>query len=296
MVELQAIVDTLSGLDEDSLVQVISSVLQARPEIAPPIVNFSIPDLTYPPAKALVERRSQGVIKSFNANSGFGFIECNELKAVFGNDVFLHSKQLGEYGPGSMVSFAVCLSKDNKPQAYDLQPMGGKGKGAAMMAVGKGEPMISPYDPQVQMFSSMMKGKGWSFKGDGGFKGDDFKGGGGFKGGGFKGKFKGDDESGNKRKWNMNMPGRPDEQQEVGQFAGTIKSFNPRSGYGFIACADLQQQGFTNDVFLHHQQMGDFAVGNEVVFTCYLNSKGQPQAKDLMSVEEYMQKRPRLND
>eukprot|EP00409_Alexandrium_fundyense_P003644 CAMPEP_0185905930 /NCGR_PEP_ID=MMETSP0196C-20130402/5092_1 /TAXON_ID=2932 /ORGANISM="Alexandrium fundyense, Strain CCMP1719" /LENGTH=58 /DNA_ID=CAMNT_0028625567 /DNA_START=23 /DNA_END=195 /DNA_ORIENTATION=+ len=57
-------------------------------------------------------------------NNGFGFIDCPELHAVFGNDVFLHNKQLGEFGPGAMVTFAVCLSKDNKPQAYDLQPMG----------------------------------------------------------------------------------------------------------------------------------------------------------------------------
>merc|ERR550525_353072 len=151
MVPLQNLVDTLSGLDEESLVNVISSVLQARPEGAPPVVNFSIPDLTYPPSRALTERRSQGVIKSFNMNNGFGFIDYPELHAVFGNDVFLHNKQLGtsgEFGPGAMVSFAVCLSKDNKPQAYDLQYPGGNSKG------GKGGGMMA-LQPSFEMMNQM---------------------------------------------------------------------------------------------------------------------------------------------
>merc|ERR1719507_1860614 len=124
MVDLQHMVDTMSVLDEESLVQVISSVLMARPEAAPPVVNFSIPDLTYPPSRALTERRGKGVIKSFNPQAGFGFIQCEELHAVFGNDVFLHQKQLGDFVPGATVTFAVCLSKDNKPQAYDLMSAG----------------------------------------------------------------------------------------------------------------------------------------------------------------------------
>merc|ERR1712039_814563 len=37
-----------------------------------------------------------------------------------GSDIFIHQKQIGELQPGSMVSFAVVLSPDNKPQAYDV--------------------------------------------------------------------------------------------------------------------------------------------------------------------------------
>jgi len=306
MVDLQSLVDTLSGLDEESLVNVISSVLQARPEVAPPVVAFSIPDLTYPPSKALMERRPHGVVKSFNANSGFGFIDCPELHAVFGNDVFLHNKQLGGFGPGDAVSFAVCLSKDNKPQAYDLQPShGGKGCGGGM---------IQPPSDFMQMKG---KGMGWGYKGDYGGKGkmDEGKGKkgmfekgsekgmwaekGGFEKGGFE---KGGFEKGGKGKFGdfgddfgAGMPAGAAPFQEVGSFTGTIKSFNPKSGYGFITCMDLQQMGFTNDVFLHHQQMGECVVGQGVSFTCYLNRKGQPQAKDVGPVDEEGRpmKRPR---
>mmetsp|Transcript_83590 Transcript_83590/g.259710 ORF Transcript_83590/g.259710 Transcript_83590/m.259710 type:complete len:103 (-) Transcript_83590:63-371(-) len=74
--------------------------------------------------------------------------------------------------------------------------------------------------------------------------------------------------------------------QELGNFVGIIKSFNPKSGYGFITCEELQELGFSNDCFLHHQQMGDCSVGQEVGFLCYLNSKGQPQAKDVVATGE----------
>merc|ERR550537_1652153 len=72
-----------------------------------------------------------------------------------------------------------------------------------------------------------------------------------------------------------------DVMQELGQFFGSVKSYNEATGYGFITCPDLQAQGFTSDVFLSKQHRGEFSKGAEVAFTCYLNSKGQPQARDL---------------
>lgn len=248
MADLQNLVDALASLDEESAVQVISSVLQARPELAPPVVHFSVPDLTYPPSRALTERRSTGFIKSFNPQKGFGFIECAELHQVFGVDVFLHSKQVSTFEPGAMVSFAVVLSRDNKPQAFDLAPVQVGGGGA--------------------------KGGGGEF-GKGG--GPLVLGGG--KGGGGKG------------------AGQVEESQIIGQFLGVIKSFSPQSGYGFMTCPDLYKLGYHNDVFLHHMQLSGHQVGVQVLFTCYLNSKNQPQAKDLLfpdGTDENAMKRLRM--
>merc|ERR1712118_349760 len=72
----------------------------------------------------------------------------------------------------------------------------------------------------------------------------------------------------------------PDVQEVLGELIGTIKSFNEKSGYGFIHCPEVTELGY-NDVFLHHQQKGDFNVGDTVAFTGYLNKKGQVQAMDL---------------
>merc|ERR1719159_1874572 len=67
--------------------------------------------------------------------------------------------------------------------------------------------------------------------------------------------------------------GESGRQQELGRFAGRIKSMNPQS-YGFIACPALRAQGYL-DVFVHHTQFRQFAVGNPVRFTAHLGSKGQ---------------------
>lgn len=105
------------------MVNIISQILKSKPELAPSVVAFAVPDLTYAPSRSLAERRSKGVIKSFDHIRGCGFIACPELKAVFGHDVYVHAKQAGKMcQPGTEVSFAVLLNKENKPQAFDVQP------------------------------------------------------------------------------------------------------------------------------------------------------------------------------
>merc|ERR1740138_660349 len=117
-------------MEEDQVVAIIGRILQDKPELAPSVVAFAVPDLTYAPSRALAERRSKGVVKSFNQEKGFGYIACPELKAVFGNDVYVHAKQIAHMcQPGTEVSFAVLLNKENKPQAFDVQPAAG-GAGA----------------------------------------------------------------------------------------------------------------------------------------------------------------------
>merc|ERR1712194_108060 len=149
-----------------------------------------------------------------------------------GSDVFIHQKQMGAFQTGSLESFAVVLSQDNKPQAYDLVSTDAL-SGAILGA--------SAAPPDQTSILCDGKGKG------------------GCNGGG-KGKA---------------------EEIEIGKFIGTIKSFNNQSGYGFLHCQDLVQRGYTSDVFLHQMHLGGFQAGATVHFTAFVNSKGQPQAKDL---------------
>merc|ERR1712228_817488 len=68
--------------------------------------------------------RWNGTLKSFNEGSGFGFIDCGELKDMYGNDVFVHRLQVeGHFTPvtGMKLSFNVFLNKDGKPQAKDIK-------------------------------------------------------------------------------------------------------------------------------------------------------------------------------
>jgi len=263
---MQAMVDSLSQLDLESATTVITSILQSRPELAPPIVNFAMPALAHAPQKALVERRNIGMIKSFSELKGFGFIACDEVAQVFGNDVFLHVTQRNGLAVGSKVNFAIVLNKDNKPMAYDLQLIDdGKGKSAGKSSAGKalGKGKGADQDTSSQMWTDMMRQIGGKMSGGG--KGSpmmfDQKGGG--KGMGFS-----------------NGKGQPDEVHALGEFIGVIKSFNPTKGYGFIECGDLRQT-YGCDVYINTVQMCGFRTGDAVAFVAYVNTFGKPQARDL---------------
>merc|ERR1740121_55522 len=172
------------------------------------------------------------------------------------------------------VNFAVALRKDNKPQAYDLQPISGGGKcgckGGCGSCMGYGGCKGAP-------------GKGGSKDGFGkdGSKGGDFDAmmmGKGCKGGKMMGKDKGKDK-GEKKGGGGCHRGR-DEAEILGECTGVIKSFNSNNGYGFIECQEIKEK-YGADIFLHKQQLGSFQVGDTVLFTAYLNSSGKPQGKDL---------------
>jgi len=251
MADLQNNVDSLCALDQESLTTVLQSVLNARPEVAPAVVAFAVPDLTYPPSRALTENRQTGNVKQFNETGGFGFIACPELFAVFGGDVFFHRNQMGNFGVGEAVSFAVTLSKEGKPQAYDIQGSSSKGKGKAWGGAAAG---------------GQFKG-GWvdmsgGFKGNGGFKGDGkFNKG---KGKGAWGPKKGAGEV-------------PADAEVLGVFTGLVKSYSWANGYGFIECEEVKAM-CGGDCFVHGDDIGSFERGATVGFTAFMNKLGKPQA------------------
>merc|ERR1719498_1759175 len=76
-----------------------------------------------------------------------------------------------------------------------------------------------------------------------------------------------------------NPKGKPPPTEEIGQYMGVIKSFNPEKGFGFIAC-DVLRKEYDSDVFLSQKFVGDFGVGAEVKFTAYLYGD-KLQCKDL---------------
>merc|ERR1712232_871644 len=80
-----------------------------------------------------------GKIKSYNADKGFGFIECPYTFAQYNRDVFLHKAQIGSLKVGQTVTFKCEVNKQGMPQAKDVvaavappnmeQVMKGAGKG-----------------------------------------------------------------------------------------------------------------------------------------------------------------------
>jgi len=68
--------------------------------------------------------------------------------------------------------------------------------------------------------------------------------------------------------------------EEIGDFVGTIKSYNGDKGFGFIVSPVLKSQGYDADVFLPPDTIGKFSVGNTVAFTAYKRD-GRLRARDL---------------
>merc|ERR1719503_442582 len=75
--------------------------------------------------------RLSGRVKSFNAKQGFGFIECPQIQAMYGRDVFLHKAQIGDLKVGTEITFGVEPNKQGMPQARDLLTLDGKAPGPA---------------------------------------------------------------------------------------------------------------------------------------------------------------------
>lgn len=78
-------------------------------------------------SKVLAEAsRLEGVVKSYAASSGYGFISCSEVHQTFGCDVFLHKMEVESSGAamGDTVRFGVRLNKAGKPQAWAVEVLG----------------------------------------------------------------------------------------------------------------------------------------------------------------------------
>lgn len=70
------------------------------------------------------------------------------------------------------------------------------------------------------------------------------------------------------------------------QFTGTIISFNPEKGWGYINSPDLLAK-YGKDVFLHKDYIDgsqELSVNKEVMFDLMLNEKGMPQARNITPI------------
>lgn len=76
------------------------------------------------------------MIKSYNAQKGFGFIDCPEARAQFGRDVFIHKAEVGSLEVGTEVIFVLETNRDGFPQARETSRFGER-YGNAIMDEGR---------------------------------------------------------------------------------------------------------------------------------------------------------------
>mmetsp|Transcript_103024 Transcript_103024/g.332023 ORF Transcript_103024/g.332023 Transcript_103024/m.332023 type:complete len:688 (-) Transcript_103024:83-2146(-) len=185
--------------------------------------------------------RYTGSIKSFNNESGYGFLSCRETLDRYGLDVFLHSKQIKEFNVGDNVTFEVQVSKTGKPQANDLREV----PKTLLWLCAEGDAVEAAADSSPPKAAAKDVG--------------------------------GATVEGESKKEPSNKAKTGSKKQEL--HTGEIKSFNTMKGYGFIECPELFVR-FGRDVFLHESQFEGKRVGDRVKFKLQVKND-QPQARDV---------------
>lgn len=227
------------------------------------------------------------MIRSFDAEKGFGFIDCPESYGRFGRDVFIHKNQIGNLDVGMEVVFFIDVNKNGHPQArntlkYDPTE--------AMAPVAPMAPMADArYFGRIK---SLNPEKGYGFidcpAAQSQFSRDVFihkRQVGNLVVGAEVSFFIETNKDGHPQA--RDVEELPEEQVADSELrhVGRIKSFEPQKGYGFIDCPEAKER-FGRDVFIHRREMGGLEVGSDVEFSIELNEKGQPQARDLHRLGE----------
>lgn len=301
--DLQAMLQRLLQLDDSSLVQLIGNVLRNKVHLSPGIVKLACPDLTYAPAAALTERRSTGIMQQVSAQGAL--IACPEMHSIFGCDVRVARSQLGGFAEGQLVNFAVLLTEDTLPQAFDLQSSDGIGAGTAVTAA-----TAAPFGIDGRGGTGGMSGMS-GMGGMGGVAVGGMAAGGmanlapggmgslgeldlgmsGCMGGSLGGMAysTGGSMSSHMASMSSQMASMANPSAlssdaggtEIGTFFGVVRSLDEK-GYGFITSDQLKTMGISEDAFCSKNFLGAFQPGQEVSFACYLDARtGRPRAKDV---------------
>lgn len=222
-----------------------------------------------------------------DAEKGFGFIQCTETKEFFGRDVYVNKDMAAALAPGQLVAFSAYLNRDGMPNVHAMEPCDETWE-------------ATPGDLSVSSQADIDEGKGkgckraWNQMDDWSSWAGDPCGWGAWGWGGewwvygpqscSKGS-KGSKGSGRGKNWAGGGSGPRGKPTPTGQaYTGVIRSFNEANRYGFIECEEVKAEyGF--DAFLHGKELCGQAVGDTVYFEVGVNSKGQPQALNVQSVD-----------
>lgn len=221
-----------------------------------------------------------GAIKSFNAEKGWGFIECQETFAMYGKDIFVMKTALpgAAVATGTPVTFTIENGKNNI-QASNVK-IGGNGRSASSgkpRALGSGE-----YTGVIKSFNAQ---KGWGLIAcESTFQiyGKDM----------FVLKTSlpgGYAEVGETAQFSVTMGEKGAEATNVNLgYWGAIKSFNAQKGWGLIACEETFNI-YGKDMFVLKTNMpshGNVPTGTPVRFQVVQGEKG-PEAADVKVVAQH---------
>eukprot|EP00929_Paragymnodinium_shiwhaense_P090373 TRINITY_DN5054_c0_g1_i10.p1 TRINITY_DN5054_c0_g1~~TRINITY_DN5054_c0_g1_i10.p1 ORF type:complete len:402 (+),score=95.05 TRINITY_DN5054_c0_g1_i10:72-1208(+) len=218
-----------------------------------------------------------GVVKSFNPNKGFGFIECDQTTQMYNQDVFFMKTSVSGLFPeqGAKVTFQV-TETEKGPHAVNVKAVSSTNnakapmqKLSAVLGQLQGTPGVNEVLGAIvsalsgQNIPTSKPGKGGMNSPRAAMGG---KGGGAMQGGAATA---------------MNGGGKGGAAEGKMSF-GTVKSFNQQKGWGFL------QTNSGEDIFVAGRavQTGPLNVGDLVVFKKTQGPKGF-QAEDVQAVQQH---------
>jgi len=259
------------------------------------------------------EPEYQGLLKSFSAKDGYGFLHCAELWSICGRDVYVRTHDLPAQAQiGVAVKFMVTWNARGQPQAYQVSFAGGSA-GACASPVGVSDPsqpqggcpgmagMWQQQPHRQQQRQEQQQRRPQHMR-----------------------KVEPSRVCGSSVPWQLPLPQAsasssatlPTTPQRLGRAAvssptpqaatvapasphaasptpaapkqvyqGLLKTFSAKSGYGFILCDELRNM-YGRDVYVHQAELPQsVCCGAELQFTVRNNAKGQPQAHEVSLVD-----------
>lgn len=219
-----------------------------------------------------------GRLKSFNNRTGYGFIECTQSYTDYGADVFIHkNSMINPWHIGQPVEFAVICNGRGQPQATDVNWL------PRLPAVPKASPPLVP--PPVAVAVAIMEESpalggaedGAAMSNAAGAPNRNAS----------TGAAMGADAAAGGAQAQAPSATSPPISRNAGistepRRLGTLKSFSPAQGYGFIACEEVFSN-YQRDVYFDKSQLptNNWHFGQTVEFVVIHNARGHPQARQI---------------
>jgi cold shock protein len=199
-----------------------------------------------PSMPAQVVGSGKGIVKFFNNQKGFGFIQCDEQP----DDVFVHISAVEQAGLTGLA--------EGQPLEFTLVDRGGKVSASDLVI--EGDPIPVPArEPRPER---------------GGFDRD---GGGGFRGG---------DRGGDRGGFRDSAPRAPQRELTGERANGTVKFFNEMKGFGFIQRDDGGEDVFVHISSLERSGLGSLVQNDRLAFDIESDRRGKFSAANLSKIDD----------
>jgi len=227
-----------------------------------------------------------GRLKSFNNRTGYGFLECAQAYTDYGADVFIHkNSMMNPWHIGQPVEFAVVVNGRGQPQATDVNWL------PRLPTMPKSSTVTPPAPPLVSVGVAVASNEESPALSGGEDVSSAVSNAAGAPPASNRTAAAGaamdaDAAAGGTQAQGMSAASQPVSRNAAvstdPRRLGTLKSFSPAQGYGFIACEEVFSN-YQRDVYFDKSQLpsNNWHFGQTVEFVVIHNARGHPQARQI---------------